>query len=186
MSSKSSTTDADSPETILVGLVHKPHGLRGEVAVESFSEVADRFAVGAGLDLVPPTRRRRRVRVRSCRRHSRGLLIGFEGVVDRDRAEELRGARLEVLRDEVPPAPEGEFYHFELVDCLCVDGSGRELGVVTEVVDDGGGQILRIVDGSGEILVPFVRAFLKRVDLAARLIELELPAGLLETCRSRS
>ncbi|MCZ6508595.1 MAG: ribosome maturation factor RimM, partial [Acidobacteria bacterium] len=54
MSSKSSTTDPDSSEAVLVGLIHKPHGIRGEVTVESLSEVENRFAVGAQLVLTVP------------------------------------------------------------------------------------------------------------------------------------
>ncbi len=186
MSSKSSTTDPDSSEAVLVGLIHKPHGIRGEVAVESLSEVENRFAVGAQLVLTVPGAPSRSVRIRSCRPHGRSLLVGFEGIDSRDRAEELRHGRLEVDRREVPPAPAGAFYHFELIGCRCIDDSGQELGVVRAVFEDGGGEILSIEDGSGEILVPFVRAFLKRVDVAAGLIELELPDGLIEACRSRS
>ncbi len=186
MSSKSSTTDSRGPRTVLVGLIHKPHGLTGEVAVESLTDVADRFAAGSELDLVAPGVPRRAVRVRSSRRHGRGLLVRFEGFGDRDGAEELRGARLEVAREAVPPAPDGEYYHFELLGCRCVDGSGHELGVVREVVEDGGGEILSVEDEAGELLVPFVAAFLKRVDTVAGVIELDLPDGLIETCRSRS
>jgi 16S rRNA processing protein RimM len=154
--------------------------------VESLTDVADRFAAGRELDLVAPGVPRRSVRVRSSRHHGRGLLVRFEGFGDRDRAEELRGARLEVARETVPPAPAGEYYHFELLGCRCVDGSGRELGVVREVLEDGGGELLNVEGEAGELLVPFVAAFLKRVDTAAGIIELDLPDGLIETCRSRS
>ena len=51
---------------------------------------------------------------------------------------------------------------------------------------DGGGLLLRVVGPRGEVLVPFVEAFVAAVDRAAGTIELELPAGLVEECGSRS
>lgn len=186
MSSKSSTTDLAVPESIVVGLIHKPHGIAGEVAVESWSDVAGRFAAGAELTAAIPGVPRRTLKVRSTRAHGARLLVAFEGVDSRDRAEELRGGRLEVAMAEVPAAPEGEYYQFELVGCRCVEGTGVELGVVEDVVEDGGGLLLRLRDGDEQLLIPFVRAFLRRIDVAGRRIELDLPDGLVDTCRSRS
>ncbi|MDH3525576.1 MAG: ribosome maturation factor RimM [Acidobacteriota bacterium] len=186
MSSKSSTSESRRGAPVLVGLIHKPHGLAGEVAVEPLSDVAGRFDAGSELELAVAGVPRRGVRIRSSRSHGRGLLVAFEGVEDRAGAEELRGGRLEVAREAVPPAAAGEYYHFELLGCRCVDARGTELGVVDDVVEDGGGEILCVRDESGELLVPFVAAFLTRVDVAGGVIELDLPAGLIETCRSRS
>lgn len=185
MSSKSSTTETPDSQDILVGLIHKPHGLRGEVAVEALSDVEGRFAVGARLVLSVPGVPRRVVSVRSCRAHGRGLLLVFEGVATREAAEQLRGGRLEVERDRVPPAGEGEFYHFELVGCQCYD-AGRDLGVVIAVIEDGGGSILRVRDGEAELLLPFVQEFLAEIDTEGRRIDVDLPDGLVEACRSKS
>lgn len=193
MSSKSSTTKSDDrlgarpgkPADILVGLIHKPHGLRGEVAVEVLSDIEGRFKKGSELKLVVPGVPARAVRVRSSRNHGRGILLTFEGVETREGAEQLRGGRLEVDRDRVPPAAEGEFYHFELVGCRCYDG-GRDLGVIVSVVEDGGGALLQVRDGEEELLVPFVKAFLTAIDTAAQRLDFDLPPGLVETCRSRS
>jgi len=187
MSSKSSTTESRTSDSILVGLIHKPHGLGGEVAVQALSDVEDRFAVGSVLDLAVPGVARRSVRVRSSRPHGRSLLVAFDGVVDREGAELLRGGRLEIDRSLVPPAPDGEYYHVDLVGCRCFAADGSELGVVGRVLEDGGGEILGIDDGHGqELLVPFVHSYLERVDVAARRIDLNLPEGLIETCRSKS
>jgi len=189
MSSKSSTTDPprreDSREDILVGLIHKPHGLRGEVAVEVLSDIESRFVKGAKLSLVVPGVPPREIRVRSARDHGRGILVLFEGFESRDAAEKLRGGRLEVARDSVPPAEDGEFYHFELAGCRCYDRD-RDLGVVTSVIEDGGGVLLEVRDGDAELLVPFVKEFLTAIDTSARRIDLDLPDGLVDTCRSRS
>jgi 16S rRNA processing protein RimM len=197
MSSKSSKTIEareeparrdDLPESVTVGRILRPHGVRGEVAVEVLSDVPDRFTPGSRMQGVREGRPSVALRVTAGRTHKSGAVVRFEGCEDRDQAEELRNLWLEIPRSEVPEAEPGTYYQYELVGCLCRLG-GEELGRVVEVVEDGGGLLL-IIEGEGEggqrIPVPFVREFLREVDVAGARIELELPPGLVETCASRS
>jgi 16S rRNA processing protein RimM len=193
MSSKSSKTEGtavprereDLPETVAVGRVLRPHGVRGEVVVEVLTDVPDRFQKGSRVLGVREGAAPVSLIVATGRVHKTGAVIRFEGYDDRDRAGELRGLDLEIPRAEVPKARGGTYYHFELLGCLCRD-HGQELGRVVEVVEDGGGVML-IVEGEGRrVPVPFVKEFVLRVDVAAGEIDLALPEGLLETCASTS
>lgn len=166
--------------------MRRAHGVRGEILVESFSDVPDRFAPGAGLLAAPVAGTPRRLTIASSRPHAGGLLVRFEGVDDRDAAEELRGALLAVPEEDVPDPPEGTYYHFQLVGCRVRDDREGELGEVVDVVEDGGGVLLMIEEDGRRIPIPFVRALVHRVDLDRRTIELELPEGLVEACASRS
>lgn len=188
MSSKSSKTDDardDLPDTVTVGRVLRAHGVRGEVGVEVLSDVPGRFAPGSGMlaarEGEPPIR----LTVAASRPHKGGLTVRFEGIEDRDRADELRGMWLEVPRSEVPEPPPGTYYHWQLLGCRCRAGS-EDLGRVVEVVEDGGGLLLICEGGGRKVPVPFVREFLREVDVAGGRIELNLPPGLLEACASRS
>jgi 16S rRNA processing protein RimM len=176
---------ADLPETVAVGRVLRPHGVRGEVAVEVLSDVPGRLAAGSRLLLVREGEPPRPVTVASERPQRAGALVRFQGVEDRDGAAELRGAWLEVDRARVPAPPAGSYYRYQLVGCRCAVG-GEDLGEVTEVVEDGGGLLLVVSDGSRQVPVPFVASFLRAVDVEAGRIELDLPPGLVETCASRS
>lgn len=194
MSSKSSKTEdpgvaraerADLPETVAVGRVLRPHGVRGEVVVQVLSDVPGRFKAGSRIlgvrEGAPPTT----LTVATSRAHKTGAVVRFEGFEDPDQAGVLRGLDLEVPRAEVPKAPPGTYYEYELLGCLC-HNEGEELGRVIEVVEDGGGLML-IVEGEGRrVPVPFVKDFLRRVDVAAGEIELALPPGFLEVCASES
>ena len=201
-STSSKTSDAagrgDLPETIAVGRILRPHGLRGEVAVEVLTDAPRRLDPGSSLLLVregeppvpvlvaarrtpggpekaPPAHRARRA----------VELLRLAGIDDREGADRLRGGWLEIERSRVPPAPPGTYYRYELVGCRCVSG-GEDLGEVVEVVEDGGGLLLLVSDGRREVPVPFVARFLRTVDVEHARIELELPPGLIEACASRS
>jgi 16S rRNA processing protein RimM len=186
--SKNRSDDAAGPDDrILVGIVHRPHGLRGELKIEILSDVDDRFAPDTRLHLVLPGRADQTVRIVTARRHHGAMLLTLEGIGDREAADSLRGARLEVDAAEVPEPPDGFYYHFQLVGCECHDAREGHLGVVCDVVDDGGGSLLVVEkDGGGRVPIPFVNAFLLEVDLDGRRIDVSLPEGLIETCTSRS
>ncbi len=174
------------PDRVLVGRIGRPHGVRGEVLVEVVSEVPGRLAPGSELWLETPGAAARKVTVATRRAHARGLLVRFAGCDDRDCAALLRGAVLEGDRRTVAPAPVGSYYYFELAGCMCRDLDRGELGLVSEVIEDGGGLLLEVHNGERLLLVPFVEEYIAAVDVAGRQIDLRLPEGLLETCTSAS
>ncbi len=170
-------------DLVVVGRILRPHGLRGEVSVASESDVGRRFDVGRAL-LVQELGRR--LIVADMRFHHQRLLLRFEGVEDRDAAQALCGLTLAVERREVPPPPAGTYYHFELVGCVVEDLGVGELGVVEAVLEDGGGFLLQIAASDRRLLVPFVHAVLRLVELEERRIVVDLPLGLVEACTSMS
>jgi 16S rRNA processing protein RimM len=191
MSSKSSRTKtdpatrADLPERVAVGRVLRPHGVRGEVVLQVLSDVPGRLAPGSSVVGTRNGRPSIPLIVETHREHKSGAVVRFAGCGDRERAEELRDLLLEVDRSEVPEAPEGTYYWYQLLGCRCGAG-GEDLGEVVDLLEDGGGLLLVVSDGEREVPIPFVRSFLKDVDVERGRIELDLPPWLLETCASRS
>lgn len=180
MSSTSSKTDPAAD--LLVGIVRKPHGVRGEVAVEVLSDVGDRLHPGRTVRAGAFGK----LTIIRSRPHRGGLLVTFWNREERDSVEELRGVELTVPASEARPAPDGSYWYYELIGCRCTDKLAGDLGEVTDIVEDGGGMLLAIESEGRRLLVPFVRSFLDRVDTVAGVIETELPAGLIETCTSKS
>ena len=176
----------DGSENVLVGQVGRPHGLRGEVRIEVMSDIPERFDRGSELLLVRRDGNPEPVRVWQFRPLKGGGILSLEGYTDRDQAETLRGSRLEVHPSQVPPAPEGLYYYWQLMGCRCVDEEAGELGSVVDIVEDGGGVLLKVEDGEQTLLIPFVDAFLVEVEVDRKEIRLRLPPGLVETCVFKS
>jgi 16S rRNA processing protein RimM len=176
------------PDRILVGLVLRPHGVRGAVMVEVQSDTPGRLEAGSELELVGADGRPRPVRVEeSAPAPGRGRRLRLAGIESREQAEALRGARLEVPRERVPEPPAGALYQFELIGCRCFDRVAGELGEVTEVLADGGGWLLVVArPGGGRLPLPFVERFVTGIDREAGRIDWDLPEGLIEACASRS
>lgn len=139
-----------------------------------------RYAAGSVLDTEPPERGP--LRVAGIRDSNGRLLVQFAGVADRTAAESLRDTLLVVDSQSSPPLPDPEeYWDHQLVGLQAVDTSGAEIGELTEVLHPPGSDLLAIRRPDGrEVLIPFVAAVVPRVDLAARRVVLDPPAGLLE------
>lgn len=167
-----------------VGRVVKPHGIRGELMVDVSTDSADvRFAVGSVLSVTSRDGAvLRSLTVTAARPHTGRLLVFFEGVADRDSAEELRGALLTASLADLPPIEDpDEFYDHQIEGLAVVTVAGDAVGTVREVVHGAGGELLLVdrPDGS-EVLVPFVSQIVPEVDVPGGRIVLDPPPGLLE------
>jgi 16S rRNA processing protein RimM len=167
-------------QRIVVGLVQRPHGLRGEVSVEALTAFPERFAEG----LVVVWRREeleRELRIVGVRPHGRRLLVKFDDVADPIAARALQGGELCVPEEDLFRAPEGFFYSHEVRGWACDDPNGRSLGVAAGLEQTPAGPLLSVETGPGKIaLVPFAYPIVVRVEREARKIVLDPPAGLME------
>jgi 16S rRNA processing protein RimM len=162
----------DEP-TVVVGRITKAHGLRGEVAVQVFSDNPDRFAEGALVYLEDG----RPLTVSAARWTGARLLIAFDGVADRTAAEALRGRSLVVPRSMLPELAAGEYWPHQLIGCEVLTESGRSLGRVTDVIEHPANDLWAATDDEGvETLIPAIRDVVVEVDVGAgRVVVRELP-----------
>jgi 16S rRNA processing protein RimM len=164
--------------------VVRPHGIRGEVAVEvRTDDPGQRFAAGSVLGTDPPAAGP--LTVVSSRWHSGRLLVSFAGIADRTQAEPLRGVWLTVDAAQVSdPEDPDEFHDHQLVGLTVVTKAGEPVGVVTDVRHHG--QDLLVIEPAGgsprrgQVLVPFVAQIAVNVDVAGGQIVIDPPAGLLD------
>ncbi|HEX7252846.1 MAG TPA: ribosome maturation factor RimM, partial [Thermoanaerobaculia bacterium] len=146
------TSDQKDPENsslvahsslLLVGMVRRPHGLKGELSVEPLTSFPERFVPGLSLVWTRGSEERR-LRVNGVRPQGRKLLVTFEGVLDVDAARGLVGGDLSVPRGEAFPPPEGVHYSHELAGLPCFDPRGTPLGQAVRLEQTPGGPLLEI------------------------------------------
>jgi 16S rRNA processing protein RimM len=166
---------------VVIAEVLRPRGHRGELLVRSQTDVPGRLEqlkraqvrLADGGD-VP-------VEISEAWMHDGAWVLKFAGVDSISAAERFRGADIWVPAEERGRLPEGEFFESDLIGCAVVDAaSGAQLGRVEAWQACGGPPLLQMTVDGREVLVPFVPAVCREVDLAARTIRVELPEGLLD------
>jgi 16S rRNA processing protein RimM len=156
-----------------MGVVGRPHGVRGLVRITSYAD--DLTAYGPLSD--------EKGRLFVLRSRGPGVAEIAElvdrtevKVADRSAAERLTNTRLYVDRARLPEPEEDEFYLADLIGLTAVDGSGQPLGAIGAVHDYGAGASLEVArQDAAPLLVPFTRACVPKVDVAAGTIVVEAP-----------
>jgi 16S rRNA processing protein RimM len=176
---------ATPDDLVEIGSIGEAYGIKGWVRVFAHAQP------GHGGDALLAAKRwwlvkgqgaqaeRRAYRIVQSRLHSGTVVAQLEGVADRDSAEAMRGQRVWVSRKSFPALPEGEYYWVDLQGVAVVNPSGQALGQVADLIDNGAHTVLRVEfatvnrhgePSTSERMIPFVDAYVQRVDLAARQI----------------
>lgn len=137
-----------------------------------------RFAIGATLATDPENKGP--LTIRDARFHSGTLLLSFNGFDDRTSVESLRNVLL--LSDVNPKeanATEDDFHISQIVGSSVIDGEGIDWGLVVDVMHLPAQDTLVIDHNGREILVPFVKAFVPKVDIDKKIITVNSIESLL-------
>jgi 16S rRNA processing protein RimM len=172
-SDKEKKTDSQSALSVFsIGIICKPHGIRGYVKVQSLSGEWRHFLrlktvrlYGGGEEKVFP--------VQDCRHADQNILMKFGGIDSPEAAAQYRGWEIRVPREQASPLSEGQYYAADLCGCNLVCG-GRNIGTVRAVIDGGAHQLLEVLDSAGKtFMIPFVEAHVGEVNTAAGTVELK-------------
>jgi 16S rRNA processing protein RimM len=163
-------------ERILMGVIGRPHGVRGLVHVTSYAE--DLTAYGT---LTDPKGRQFVLRWRgeAVAEVAELVEVAEVKVKDRTAAERLTNTRLYVERARLPEPEPDEFYLADLIGLAAVDVQGTPLGSVVAVHDYGAGASIEIArEGAPALLMPFTHACVPEVDVAAGRLVVEPPGEI--------
>jgi 16S rRNA processing protein RimM len=174
------TTEAGWDDMVLVGIVARTHGNRGQVIVNNETDFPERrykpgatlYARRAGGPVEP-------IRITSVRFQQGRPILGIDGIGSISEAEPLAGAELKVPASEQEPLPPGSYYHHQLIGCEVVTVEGDRVGKVTKVEGEGAASRLVVTSTRREVLIPLADEFC-RVDVAAKKIVVSPPEGLLD------
>ena len=175
---------ADLPaDAIEVGRIADAWGIKGWFKVLPHSADPQALFSSRRWYLQPPERGARPfegtvlLRIREAKEHSDAVVARVDGIEDRSGAESLKGSRVFIPRSSFPTAGEDEYYWVDLIGLDVVNREGVALGRVKDLLATGPQSVLVIEYEEGgkpaERMVPFVSAYVDRVDLEARRITVD-------------
>jgi 16S rRNA processing protein RimM len=171
---------------VVLARIARPQGRRGEVIAEILTDFPESFRDRKRLFLQAEAggQPAREAILEAWRPHQGRAALKFAGIDSIEDAERLRGLLVTVPRAERIPAGENAFYVSDLIGSRVTDlhgGDLRDAGEIIDVLPEGPGPAMLVVrTGTAEpLLIPFAKAYLKRVDLNAKCVEMDLPEGLL-------
>ena len=166
-----------NPDHICVGAIAGSFGVQGEVRLKSFcAEPTDIASYGPLFSEDGNTT----FKITLTRPVANGLGARLSGVDTKEQADALRGVNLYVAKAKLPSLPDDEFYHADLIGLAAFDTGGTQIGHVHAVHNHGAGDLIEITGPALKtaLLLPFTRASVPTVDLAARRLIVDLPEGL--------
>jgi 16S rRNA processing protein RimM len=175
---KTGSPAVGEPVYLAVGLVRRPHGVRGDVLFDVYTDFPERLRPGLVLLLGDA---RLPIKITRRREHSAGLILGLEGVGTPEQAAKYTNKVAYIPSEGLPPLPEGEYYHHQIVGLSVVDETGRALGIVTEILETGANDVYVVKDEAGrEVLIPALKEVLLHIDLASATMKVHLLPGLVD------
>lgn len=175
--SNPSGTSGGDDQWIAVGQVMGAYGRNGDLRVKPLGRYPQRFRhlrrVYVGEERTPVTVIHRRLL-------GDGVVLGLEAVRSREDARALLGKYLYVPEAEAVPLPEGEYFVHQIIGLTVRTVEGETLGQIQDVLQTGSNDVYVVRQEDREVLLPAIQDVVKRVDLDAGVMEVELLPGLLE------
>jgi 16S rRNA processing protein RimM len=164
------------PEFLAVGRVLRPHGVRGELLVDPYSEIFNSIQPQSDVFL---GEQHDVYQVLTIRGHRGQYLVGLEGCADREAASAFRGMDISVRLEGTEPLPDGVYYRWQILGLDVVDDQGNLLGIVAEILETGANDVYIVQDPSGrQMLLPAIESVIQQVDLEAGSLSVIVPEGL--------
>jgi 16S rRNA processing protein RimM len=164
---------------VALGRVARAQGRHGEVAVDSWTGSPERFTRLSRVYVEGRASEPLALRVESARIHKGRPVLKFSGISDISAAEALSGCELRIPESELEPLPEGSFYQYRIRGFLVRDRTRGEIGVVENVLETGGTDVLVVRGRKGEeTLVPLCGEIVKNIDPLGESVDIDAPEGL--------
>lgn len=168
----------DPGRLLRIGKIVGAHGIKGEVRVYPYVDQQAHLCPGKEVLVEPPGQTASPCTIQKAQAYKRTVRIQFEGVNDRDAAEALAGAALWMPRSALPPVDADTWYWCDLIGLHVYDIDKGFLGRVEAMIETGSNDVFVVRKEEEERLVPAVEAVVRRIDLQAGQILVDLPEGL--------
>lgn len=163
---------------LVVGEILKPWGFRGEAKVKILSDYPERLIQHKTVYIGEPARA---FQVERARLHSGYALFKFVGLDSDTSVAKLRGAVIRIPAAEAAKLKKGQYYHHEIIGLNVVTAAGEPLGTIREILETGANDVYLVITPEGkELLLPAIKSVVKRIDVGAGTMTVELIPGLVE------
>ena len=158
-------------KVLVIGTVTRPQGIRGEVRIQPMTDQPEDFVRfrHAFVQMQDGTRRK----VTGARVLGRMIIASVEGSQTRNDAETLRGVRILSERSKAPDLDCDAYFIADLMGCKVIDETGRDYGIVREVMQPGANDVYRIEKAGKWLLLPAIGKLIRAVDVAQGVITID-------------
>lgn len=164
-------------ETIRLGQITSPVGIKGELRVYPFTDQKEQFEQFSYVLLEGESYPIETVR------YMKGMVIlKLQGITDRTQAEGFRGKDISLFRKDAPPLPEDTYYVKDLIGLRVIDEDEKEIGKLVNVIINTAQDLYEIRANGKEntFLVPAVEEFIRHIDLDKGVVRVHLIEGMME------
>ena len=167
-------------DLVAVARIVRTRGLRGEVVAEILTDFPERFEGLESVSAVMPDAELLDLKIEEHWFQGGRMVLKFAGYDTIESGETLRNAEICVPESDAVELDEGEYFDWQLEGCKVENAEGTAIGIVREIMRNGGTEVLVIDGADKEYLIPFVEAICPDVDVENKLIRVDPPEGLLE------
>ena len=164
-----------------MGKIVGVHGIKGTVKVYSYADSVSRFKPGSSV-ILEADGLDKTFTIAWVKPHHKTVLVAFEGITNRDRAEELVGLELFIARNSLETLEEGVYYWSDIIGLAVYTLENEYLGRVASILQTGSNDVYVVKNEKGqepaEILVPALDWVVREIDVDQKMMRVDLPEGL--------
>lgn len=167
-------------DLLRIGVVTKPHGIRGELKVFPTTDDVNRFKKTDEVILITKSGNLT-LHVEGVKFFKNIVIVKFKEYNDINEVEQYRDCDVMVTRENALPLEEGQFYFCDVIGAKVVEEDGTPIGTITEVIETGANNVFAIQTEDGkEALFPVIPDCIKNVDTQAGIVTAHVMKGLLD------
>ncbi len=163
-----------------IGVITKPHGLKGEVKVFPTTDDAKRFKKLKKC-IIRTKKGDIEAEKKSCKFFKNLVILSFVGYDDINEVEAFRNCDIYVSREDAVPLEEGEYYISDVIGSDVYEDNGSHLGTVNDVLQTGANDVFTVAMENGkELLIPVINDCVIDIDTEGKKVIVKLMKGMLD------
>lgn len=167
-------------EKLKIGKIVNTHGIRGEVKILRITDFEERFTPGNQV-IIASGQGDVTLTIHSHRIHKGFDLITFAGYTNINEVEKWKGMNLYIDKNQTNELEENAYYYHEIIGCEVQTMEGERLGKVKEILSPGANDVWVVqIPGKKDLLLPYIEDVIKKVDIDAGVISVNLMEGMLD------